>query len=61
MRRSGRADMAEALLEAEGLVAGYGPAQVLFGIDLTLARGEDVDIARSKARAAAAAITIELK
>ena len=30
-------------------------------VGVTLARGEDVDIARSKARAAAAAITIELK
>ena len=30
-------------------------------LGVTLARGEDVDIARSKARAAAAAITIELK
>jgi branched-chain amino acid transport system ATP-binding protein len=34
--------MAEALLEATGLVAGYGPAQVLFGIDLALAPGEVV-------------------
>jgi branched-chain amino acid transport system ATP-binding protein len=32
--------MAEPVLSAEGLVAGYGPAQVLFGVDLTLARGE---------------------
>jgi len=30
-------------------------------VGVTLARGEDVDVARSKARAAAAAITIELK
>ena len=30
-------------------------------VGVTLARGEDVDIARSKARAAAAAITIDLK
>ncbi len=30
-------------------------------VGVTLARGEDVDIARSKARAAAAAITLELK
>ncbi|MGG5807956.1 ABC transporter ATP-binding protein [Falsiroseomonas sp. CW058] len=28
------------LLEVEGLAAGYGPAQVLFGIDLALAPGE---------------------
>jgi branched-chain amino acid transport system ATP-binding protein len=32
--------MAEPVLAAEGLVAGYGPAQVLFGVDLALARGE---------------------
>jgi branched-chain amino acid transport system ATP-binding protein len=31
-----------ALLEVAGLKAGYGPAEVLFGIDLTLDRGEVV-------------------
>ena len=30
------------LLEVRGLVAGYGPAQVLFGVDLTLGAGEVV-------------------
>jgi len=30
------------MLEVSGLTAGYGPAQVLFGIDLTLAPGEVV-------------------
>ena len=32
--------MAETVLEVSGLRAGYGPAEVLFGVDLTLARGE---------------------
>ncbi|MFN8982761.1 MAG: ABC transporter ATP-binding protein [Alphaproteobacteria bacterium] len=32
--------MAEAMLEAEGLRAGYGPAESLFGVSLSLARGE---------------------
>ncbi|MFM8614164.1 MAG: ATP-binding cassette domain-containing protein, partial [Alphaproteobacteria bacterium] len=32
--------MAEAMLEAEGLRAGYGPAEILFGVSLRLARGE---------------------
>jgi branched-chain amino acid transport system ATP-binding protein len=32
--------MVEAVLEVAGLKAGYGPAEVLFGVDLTLARGE---------------------
>lgn len=32
--------MADAVLEVAGLKAGYGPAEVLFGVDLTLARGE---------------------
>ena len=32
--------MAEAVLEVQGLRAGYGPAEVLFGVDLTLERGE---------------------
>ncbi|MCA3358197.1 MAG: ABC transporter ATP-binding protein [Roseomonas sp.] len=32
--------MAEAMLEVEGLRAGYGPAEILFGVSLTLARGE---------------------
>jgi branched-chain amino acid transport system ATP-binding protein len=32
--------MAEAMLEVEGLHAGYGPAEILFGVSLTLARGE---------------------
>jgi branched-chain amino acid transport system ATP-binding protein len=32
--------MAEAMLEAEGLRAGYGPAEILFGVSLKLARGE---------------------
>jgi branched-chain amino acid transport system ATP-binding protein len=32
--------MAEALLEVEGLKAGYGPAEVLFGVSLALRRGE---------------------
>jgi len=32
--------MAEAMLEVDGLKAGYGPAEVLFGVTLTLQRGE---------------------
>lgn len=32
--------MAKAMLEAEGLRAGYGPAEILFGVSLRLARGE---------------------
>lgn len=32
--------MADAVLEVTGLKAGYGPAEVLFGVDLTLMRGE---------------------
>jgi branched-chain amino acid transport system ATP-binding protein len=32
--------MAEAVLDVTGLRAGYGPAEVLFGVDLALARGE---------------------
>ncbi|NKE44310.1 ABC transporter ATP-binding protein [Roseomonas frigidaquae] len=32
--------MAEAVLEVSGVTAGYGPAEVLFGVDLTLERGE---------------------
>jgi branched-chain amino acid transport system ATP-binding protein len=32
--------MAEAMLEVEGLRAGYGPAEILFGVSLKLARGE---------------------
>jgi branched-chain amino acid transport system ATP-binding protein len=32
--------MAETVLEVEGLRAGYGPAEVLFGVSLRLARGE---------------------
>jgi branched-chain amino acid transport system ATP-binding protein len=32
--------MAEAVLEVEGLKAGYGPAEVLFGVSLALRRGE---------------------
>ena len=32
--------MAEAMLEVEGLHAGYGPAEILFGVSLKLARGE---------------------
>jgi branched-chain amino acid transport system ATP-binding protein len=32
--------MAEAVLEVEGLRAGYGPAEILFGVSLQLARGE---------------------
>ncbi|MBB5690674.1 ABC transporter ATP-binding protein [Roseomonas alkaliterrae] len=32
--------MAERVLEVAGLRAGYGPAEVLFGVDLHLARGE---------------------
>ena len=32
--------MAEAVLEVEGLKAGYGPAEVLFGVTLALQRGE---------------------
>jgi branched-chain amino acid transport system ATP-binding protein len=32
--------MAETVLDVAGLRAGYGPAEVLFGVDLTLARGE---------------------
>jgi branched-chain amino acid transport system ATP-binding protein len=34
--------MAEPVLEVAGLKAGYGPAEVLFGVDLTLGRGEVV-------------------
>jgi branched-chain amino acid transport system ATP-binding protein len=32
--------MAEPMLEVQGLKAGYGPAEVLFGVDLVLRRGE---------------------
>ena len=32
--------MADTVLEVEGLRAGYGPAEILFGISLKLARGE---------------------
>ena len=32
--------MAEAMLEVEGLRAGYGPAEILFSVSLKLARGE---------------------
>ena len=32
--------MTEAMLEVEGLRAGYGPAEILFGVSLKLARGE---------------------
>ena len=32
--------MAEPVLEVEGLKAGYGPAEVLFGVSLALRRGE---------------------
>jgi len=32
--------MADAMLEVEGLHAGYGPAEVLFGVTLSLRRGE---------------------
>ncbi len=32
--------MAEAVLDVSGLRAGYGPAEVLFGVELTLSRGE---------------------
>jgi branched-chain amino acid transport system ATP-binding protein len=32
--------MAETVLEVEGLKAGYGPAEVLFGVTLSLGRGE---------------------
>ena len=32
--------MVETVLDVAGLRAGYGPAEVLFGVDLTLARGE---------------------
>jgi branched-chain amino acid transport system ATP-binding protein len=32
--------MADLVLEVSGVTAGYGPAEVLFGVDLTLARGE---------------------
>jgi branched-chain amino acid transport system ATP-binding protein len=32
--------MADLLLEVEGLRAGYGPAEILFGVSLQLARGE---------------------
>jgi branched-chain amino acid transport system ATP-binding protein len=32
--------MAETVLEVEGLRAGYGPAEILFGVSLKLARGE---------------------
>jgi len=34
--------MAEPMLAAESLAAGYGPAQVLFGVDIALAAGEVV-------------------
>lgn len=36
----GATRMADAVLQVAGLKAGYGPAEVLFGVDLTLARGE---------------------
>jgi len=32
--------MAETVLEVQGLRAGYGPAEILFGVSLRLARGE---------------------
>jgi branched-chain amino acid transport system ATP-binding protein len=32
--------MAETVLEVEGLRAGYGPAEILFGVSMKLARGE---------------------
>ena len=32
--------MAEIVLEVEGLRAGYGPAEILFGVSMKLARGE---------------------
>ena len=32
--------MAETVLEVEALHAGYGPAEVLFGVSLLLRRGE---------------------
>lgn len=32
--------MADTVLEVEGLRAGYGPAEILFGVSLRLARGE---------------------
>jgi branched-chain amino acid transport system ATP-binding protein len=32
--------MADTVLEVEGLRAGYGPAEILFGVSLKLARGE---------------------
>lgn len=32
--------MADAMLEVEGLRAGYGPAEILFGVSLTLGRGQ---------------------
>ncbi|MGK7864199.1 ABC transporter ATP-binding protein [Falsiroseomonas sp. E2-1-a4] len=32
--------MTDLVLEVSGVTAGYGPAEVLFGVDLTLARGE---------------------
>jgi len=32
--------MAEMVLEVQGLRAGYGPAEILFGVDLQLERGE---------------------
>ncbi|MBU8544214.1 MULTISPECIES: ABC transporter ATP-binding protein [Roseomonadaceae] len=32
--------MAEPVLEVSGVTAGYGPAEVLFGVDITLERGE---------------------
>ena len=32
--------MADPVLEVSGVTAGYGPAEVLFGVDLTLRRGE---------------------
>jgi branched-chain amino acid transport system ATP-binding protein len=39
---TGRADAGDAILLAEGLRAAYGQAQVLFGVDLALRRGEVV-------------------
>jgi branched-chain amino acid transport system ATP-binding protein len=32
--------MADAMLEVQGLRAGYGPAEILFGVSLTLGRGQ---------------------
>jgi|GEM_PF-5896872 len=32
--------MADKVLEVEALRAGYGPAEILFGVSLKLARGE---------------------